>query len=188
MGDSMNRGSVVTSVSALAGVLLGALACCGTARAAMIVEATVTPDAGFYHYDLLITNSGPDDVVLVTLIDAPLADPLIGPSLTVPVGFLGNYDSGLGFVDFLADTDLFAAGTSKGLFSLDSLAAPTEDSFSRFQALTTNGDQLTGCVIINGSCIGPATVPEPASWVLLVLGLACISRVPGRRTANPIPE
>lgn len=177
----MNRGSVVSSVGVLASLFLGSLACCGLARAAMVVEATVTSVAGFYHYDFLITNSGPDDVVLVSLTDAPLADPLIDASLTVPPGFVGSYDPGLGFVDFLEDTDLFAAGTSKGPFSFDSMAAPAADSFSRFQALTTNGDQLTGCVIINGSCIGPATVPEPASWALLVLALGCSSLAGARR-------
>lgn len=177
----MNRGSVVSSVNVLASLFLGSLACCGLASAAMIVEATVTPVAGFYHYDFLITNSGPDDVVLVSLTDAPLADPLIDPSLTVPPGFLGSYDPGLGFVDFLESADLFAAGTSKGPFTFDSLAGPAAGSFSRFEALTTNGDQLTGCVIINGNCIGPAPVPEPAGWALLALGLGCISLARARR-------
>ena len=176
----MNRQTVVSAPITWLFLVLGSLACCGVAHAVMIVEASVTPGAGFYHYDFTITNTGPDDVVLVTLIDAPLGDPLIDPSLTVPAGFLGSYDPGLGFVDFLENFDWFAAGTISGPFIFDSLVGPDANSFSRFEALTSVGGLLTGCIAINGRCLEPEPVPEPQTWALLVLGLGCMSLSLGR--------
>ena len=78
---------------------------------------------------------------MLTIKDAPIADllnplgdPLITPSLLTPVGFLASYDSGLGFVDFLADSDLFGAGTTKSGFSLQS-SADGSVNFTIFEAL-----------------------------------------------------
>lgn len=176
----MNRRTVASAMTTWLCVVLGSLAWCGAAHAVMIVEASVTPGAGFFHYEFTITNTGPEDVVLVTLIDAPLDDPLIDPSLTVPAGFLGSYDPGLGFVDFLENVDLFAAGTSSGPFIFDSLVDPDANSFSRFEALTTLGGLLTGCIAINGRCLEPEPVPEPQTWALLALGLGCMSLSLGR--------
>lgn len=171
----MNRQSVVSGTTSWLCVMLGSLACCGVTHAVMIVEASVTPGAGFFHYEFSITNTGPDDVVLVSLTNAPLADPLIDVSLTVPAGFLGSYDEGLGFIDFIEAADLFAAGSNHGPFSFDSLFAPGPDSFSRFEALTSVGGLLTGCIAINGECIAPTPAPEPGTLALLALGLGCMS-------------
>ena len=56
------------------------------ARAVLTVDATVTPLAGSFLYEFSIANTGPEDVILVTILDAPLADPLIDPTLMFPAG------------------------------------------------------------------------------------------------------
>lgn len=133
-------------------------------HAALFLNGTVTPLAGSFRYDLSVQNTGPEDYVLVSITDAPLADPLIDPSLSGPAGFLTAYDDGLGFVDFLEDTDLFAAGSVSGPFSFESLAGPGP-AFSIFEAYTTGLDLTTGR-------IQWTVVPEPAAATAIVaLGL-----------------
>jgi hypothetical protein len=145
----------------------------GAVEAALIVEATVSSiGGGAFHYDFSITNSGPEDVVLVTL-NAPLGDPLIDPSLVFPAGFFASYDSGLGFVDFLEDTDLFGAGTTKSGFGFDSGSGPS-GFFDVFTALTTQGDTLIGQVQQN-------VIPEPGTVALLALGLGVFGLMVVRR-------
>ena len=141
----------------------------GIARAAIIVDATITPmGGGVFHYEISITNNEAEDVVLVTITDAPLADPLIDPTLTVPAGFLGNYDDGLGFVDFIADTVDFTVGSTISGFSFDSLGSPPT-YFTQFQALSVNGTQFEGDITST-----VVQVPEPAGLALLALGLAIL--------------
>jgi hypothetical protein len=138
------------------------------ARANLLVEATVTPLVGTFQYDFSVENTGPDDVVIVSIVDAPLADPLIDPTLVSPAGFFGSYDSGLGIVDFLEDTELFAAGTTTGGFSFQSLSGPS-NNFALFEALTPLGDFISGSV-------NHTIVPEPSSLVVCcALGLAVIA-------------
>ncbi|OHB74976.1 MAG: hypothetical protein A2W31_11925 [Planctomycetes bacterium RBG_16_64_10] len=137
-------------------------------RASLLVEATVTPLVGSFQYDFSIENTGPDDVVIVSIVDAPLADPIIDPTLVTPVGFFGSYDSGLGVVDFLEDTELFAAGTTTGGFSFQSLSGPS-NSFTVFEALTPLGGFITGSV-------NQTVVPEPAALTICcALGLAVVA-------------
>src|SRR5262245_61423202 len=91
---------------------------------ALTVEGTREPIAGGFHYEFTVNNtSGPEEVAIVTL-NAPLADPLIGGSLATPGGFLGNYDGGLGLVDFIGDTSFFAVGSIISGFSFDSTGSP----------------------------------------------------------------
>ena len=138
-------------------------------RAAQIsVDILVTPlSGGSFRYEVTIGNAGPDDVVLVTLVDAPLGDPLIDPTLIWPPGFLASYDPGLGLVDFLEDTDLFAAGTSVSGFQFDSLAGP--DFFRAFEALTVFGDPDSGSTNIT-----LVPVPEPSTLLLAACSLMLI--------------
>jgi uncharacterized repeat protein (TIGR01451 family) len=93
-------------------LLAGVLLACPGLEATLFVDATVTPTGGTFRYEFTIQNTGPDDYVLVSLVDGPLDDPLIPLSLTAPNGFLANYDPGLGTVDFLEDADLLAPAGS----------------------------------------------------------------------------
>ncbi len=137
------------------------------AHATLIVEATVTPIGGLFHYDFSVTNNAAEDVVIVSITDAPVGDPFIDPSLVAPVGFLASYDSGLGFVDFLEDTDLFGVGTTKSGFMFDSASGPTATTFSTFEALTVQGNLLTGQIRTN-------VIPEPGTITLLLVGMGAI--------------
>ncbi|MBI2925170.1 MAG: hypothetical protein HYY24_05640 [Verrucomicrobia bacterium] len=143
-----------------------------SAEAILIVEGTVTPLAGSFEYEFSISNLGPNDYVIVSILNAPLADPLIDPTLVAPVGFLASYDDGLGFVDFLGDTDLFAVGTTVSGFSFESLSGPGT-VFTLFEALSVLGDSFSGSITIT-----PAGVPETgsslplASLSLIALGFA----------------
>jgi hypothetical protein len=136
--------------------------------AGLSLTGTVTPQIGSFLYELQIANAGPDDYALVSIVDAPPSDPLIGPSLTTPAGFLGSYDAGLGFVDFIEFTDFFAAGTSIGGFSFESLAGPI-GAFSAFEALTTLGEVASGDITWDVQP-GPS-VPEPRGGLIPILAL-----------------
>jgi hypothetical protein len=152
------------------GVLLVGMAT--TAGAALMVNLASTPvGGGVFQYDVSISNTGPKDVVVVTIGDAPVGDPLIGPSLTVPVGFFPSYDSGLGKIDFLEDTELFGVGTTHGGFAFQSSASPPAN-FTAFEALDLDGGFISGSITV---------VPEPTGIVLALSGLAVVAMLRGRR-------
>lgn len=132
-------------------------------HADVIVDVTVSPIVGGFHFDYSITNSEPVDVVIVS-IAGPASDPLIGATLTAPVGFLANYDFGLGFIDFLEGTDLFAAGTTTGGFGFDSASSPQPTTFV---ALSDVGQKIAGRTQVPGG----VSIPEPATLVLFSSGL-----------------
>jgi len=144
---------------------------------AFTIDGTQQPIAGGYHYEFTIDNtSGPQEVAIITL-DAPLGDPLIGGSLTTPAGFLGNYDGGLGLVDFLGDTSLFSAGSITSGFSFDSAGSPPA-FFSTFTALDVTGGVLTGTINFT-------SVPEAGSTFLpACLGLFALAFLQQKRFAT----
>jgi hypothetical protein len=151
--------------------------------AGLSLSGTVTPLSGSFLYQLAIANAGPDDFAIVSIIDAPLADPLIAGSLTKPAGFLGSYDGGAGFIDFLEDTDLFAASTTKSGFSFESLAGPA-GAFAAFEGLTTQGSLATG-----GITWAVRSVPEPAGGLIsaLVIGLGFVAASRATRRSSIVP-
>lgn len=160
--------------------LLAVLGWSRAAEAAVVVSGTVRPVGGSYRYELTIGNSGPDDLALVSLTDAPLGDPLIGASVACPAGFTASYDSGLGFLDFTGLLGDFLAGTSIGVFAFESLAGPGS-SFTVFEALDVNGVGERGIVSFT-------LVPEPgAAGTALALGLALSAYVRRSRPASPSP-
>ena len=153
------------------------------AKAALVdLELTVTPAGALFDYAVKVTNNGLLDLTLVTLVDAPLADPTIGATLVTPAGFLGLYDAGLGFVDFLEDTSVFGAGTTVGGFSFSSALSPPT-YFTTFEALDVAGGKFTGTVTIVGG--PPVGVPDSGSTAVLAgAGLAALAVASRQRRRN----
>ena len=150
----------------LSALILAAALFAPAVQALPFVTRTVTPlGGGIFQFDFSIFNSGPEDILVLTFTDAPIADvlnplgdPLITPNLVTPVGFLASYDSGLGYVDFLADSDIFGAGTTKNGFSLES-SADGSANFKVFEAL-----------------YAPSPVPDNGSTLLMAtLGLMTLA-------------
>ncbi|MGF1526577.1 MAG: hypothetical protein ACFCBW_07285 [Candidatus Competibacterales bacterium] len=146
---------------------------CWTANAhaiAIAIDAQVTDlGGGLFNYQLSIDNDI-DDLLLVTLTDAPFADDAIEASLTAPAGFTTSYDSGLGLLDLIAaGIGFFPLGVSE-FFSFNSNAGPTSN-FTAFEAFGQGDFPLasaTGSVDVTPV---DADVPIPPAPWLLLLGL-----------------
>ncbi len=154
------------------------------ASATLMVDAAVTPLGGSFLYELTVDNASADDFSVITL-DAPIADPLIDPSLTAPSGFLALYDSVLGLVDLVEDAAFFAAGSVVSGFSFESGAGPGDGFFTTFLALTTLGEIVPGDVTISVA----RAVSEPGLAALLATGLVLmLVSFRGARSALPTTE
>jgi hypothetical protein len=152
-------------------ILLAALAllvAAGQARAQIDFTPSVTFVNGLYTYDYTVANNSAEDLALINLNVTPGDQTAF--NLSVPTGFQGVYDSGLGIVTFLSDAEVFGAGTALGGFRFDSIYAP---SATTFDALSVNGTAF------NGATQGPV-VPEPGS-VTLLTGLGVIGLLACRR-------
>ncbi len=159
-------------------IALAVLAGASPLLADVVVDAVVTPLGGSFRYDITITNNELDDLAIVSFADAPGNDPLIGPSLIVPLGYVGSYDGVLQFLDFLSDTAPFLAGGTVGGFRFESLSGPGL-FFTQIEALTVNGDPVSGIV-------NTAIVPEPGT-VGAALALGGIVGAYGFRRARRTP-
>ena len=79
------------------------------------------------------------------------------------------YDTNLGIVTFLSDSEVFGAGTTQSGFTFDSPYAPAD---TMFDALSLNGTPFAG--ITQGPIQG-AAVPEPGSLALFTgLSVTCL--------------
>lgn len=138
----------------------------------VVVDASVTPLGGSFRYDISVTNNESEDLAIVSFADAPGADPLIEPSLLVPLGFVGSYDGVLGFLDFLANTASFPAGGRVGGFRFESLHGPGQ-FFSTIEALTINGNLVDGVV---NTTVVPEGRTIAGAAVLAGLAFAAVRR------------
>lgn len=158
--------------AALALCVLGGLGLASPPSAAALsvdVLATLQGD-GSYLYDVSIVNDGATDVILVSIVDAPVGDATIAATLTAPAGHIASYDGGFGIVDFLEDTSVFAAGTTTPGFSFRSQSAPGPGIFATFEAYDVNLQFLSGGVDVT-------LVPEPDTLILLAAALAAAARI-----------
>ncbi len=132
----------------------------------MDLNLIVTPSGGVFQYNATVTNNSMVDLTLVSIVDAPKAEPLIGTSLKAPAGFIALYDSGLGIIDFLEASSVFAAGTTVGGFSFSSATLAGTMFFTKFEALNVDGGTFLGTITTQ---VGPggASVPDSASTVTL---------------------
>lgn len=146
------------------------MATVGAAHAQVAVTPAITTAAGISTFDYTIDNATANDLAIVS-ISVP-AIPGAVFDLTTPAGFLASFDSGTGFVDFLADTSSFTAGSSLSGFKFSSAFKPGPSTFS---ALDVLGSSFSGPTT-------SAAVPEPTSAVWLsLLALSGLSHLFARR-------
>lgn len=158
------------------------LALAPTAPAQIFVDALTTPLGGSVRYDIRVRNEAAEELAIVSLLDGPVADPLIGSTLIAPLGFQASYDSGLGIVDLLGDTLTFGPGTITAGFYFQSLALPGT-AFHTFEALDIQGNLYSGRIQLTPADV---VVPE-ARTTLAGLGLASLAliQVVRNRRSNP---
>lgn len=138
---------------------LGLLAPVGAAT--MSVDITFTAlGSGFFRYDLVVTNTGLEDIVLLNIEDVPAIDTRIELTQMAPAGFFINYDP-VGFIDIGEETATFTAGNTFSGFSFESSAMPGS-AFTNFSALTSGGESVV---------VTTTLVPEPTSSLLAIIGL-----------------
>jgi hypothetical protein len=145
-------------------IVLGAFGFLALPANALVINMVVTPLGGSFQYDVSVQNDEAEDLLIVSLLDAPPGDPLIDPSLTSPAGFQASYDGGLGLLDLVSDAGIFAVGTTVGVFRFESLAGPLQ----AFRAVEGYNDQLqpfSGTV----NFVLVSAVPEGGSAGLLML-------------------
>lgn len=155
----------VVGIAALL-VFLGAVPAEGTP----IVVATVTPTGPLFHYDYSITFNPLDDEIAILTITAVPGDLLVNE--VAPAGFDTDYDVGFGLISFfpLLGGAFPTVGTLSG-FGFDS---PRRSAPTTFDALTILGDILSGPTT---GPVGPASpIPEPATGVLVAVGLGALGR------------
>jgi len=149
---------------AVTAVAFASLFAITVAGAQVVVTPAISSAAGITTFDYSITNNTLTDLVIVS-ISVP-AIPGAVFDLAAPVGFLTSFDSGVGIVDFIADTESFGAGATQSgfLFSSRFPAGP-----AAFTALDAAGTEITGSTV-------SAVVPEPGAiaWWLAAPAL-CIA-------------
>lgn len=159
---------------ALATVLLCALAFAAPAHAQITLTPTITDlGGGLTRYEYSVSNTSLFDFSAISI--TVIAAPETVQSLIAASGFSAFFDPGLGQVDFVEDTQNFAAGSTISGFAFNSPFAPQMSSFT---ALRLDGDGNP--VTITGSVLAPA-IPEPATFVLFGAGLAGLAAMKLRR-------
>lgn len=152
--------------------LVGLLGVAGTASAAVTLTATVSPlntTTGRFTYNYSVMNSAsPEEIITVVL---PVSKTAALMGLTSPTGFVLNYDTFQGLVNFDWDTNdatpqTFAPNSTVSGFSFTSPVGPGPSTFT---ARDVNMD-FTG--------VTTAPIPEPSATLL---GLATLGLILRRR-------
>lgn len=165
--------------STLFGLTTGVLCLAGTAQAQVSVSDLVTQSGGLYHYDYTVINTSPADVLFIDIPVIP--DPTAVQNPSAPAGYGISFNSGLGLVSFLEDTDpllnpQFFGSTPVSGFTYDSPFAPTATTFTAY-TLDPNGN----LVPVTGTVVG-TVVPEPSALlayaVCAVTGALLLRRRP----------
>jgi hypothetical protein len=141
------------------------------AQATPIVAATVTPIGDLFRYDYLITFDPLDDEIAILTVNGLAGDATLVNEVA-PAGFDTDYDFGLGLISFfpLVGSTFPTIGTLSG-FGFDTAR---RSASTTFDALTIFGDTLSGPAT---GPLGPASpIPEPATGVLLTIGLSALGR------------
>lgn len=142
---------------------LGLLLAAGQSQAQIVLTPTVTSVGNEFQYDYSVTNNSPDTTYYVVSLQGLPGENTVF-NLAAPTGFQINYDSSLGLITFLADSQSFDPTTTVSGFTFDSFLPPTTTSTE-----STGLDPLGNGVVTDGTAPGP--VPEPGMGGLLVAGV-----------------
>lgn len=136
----------------------------GGAQAQLAVDANVTASGGLFHYNYTITNNNAlDDLFDVAIHVNPTSNAVF--NISTPTGFKSAFDPGLGLVDFVEDTNVFASSTPISGFSFDSAYGPASGAFDGNFLSVGNGQIYT----VTGTTLTPTSpVPEPGSATFLI--------------------
>ena len=155
-----------------AGMRLGSMALLGVSmllatrqgKAQIVLTPTVQQVGQEFHYDYSVINNSLDTTYYVVALQGLPGSTTVF-DLAAPAGFKIDFDSHLGLITFLSDTQSFDPTTTVSGFSFDSFLQPTSTSIE-----STGFDALGNGVITEGFAPGP--VPEPGVAPLLLAGLA----------------
>jgi hypothetical protein len=140
-------------------------------QAAAIITSNVSFDIGtsLYLYSYSVQNTGPLDLILVTVPANPSSNVL---GIMAPVGFDLTFDPSQGWLNLNEDSNIFtdqtfASGSTVAPFDFRSALAPGTVTYSAFDV---GGNEFTGSVM--------APVPEPSASLLggLVGMATCLKR------------
>jgi hypothetical protein len=142
----------------------------------IVVSATVTQSGSIYTYDYTVTDNLPpadNDVFLIDVSVPAVPGSVYG--LAAPDGFKIVFDSGLGLLSFLEDTNSFNS-TPVGGFMFMSLGAPGP---TKFEASVLNSaydlSTMDGATVGPGSAgTDPPPVPEPGTMLLTASGFSLV--------------
>ena len=136
----------------------------GACQAQVIINPPVSLGVGgIWHYNYTITNtSATDDLFDVTIHTLPIPNGVTG--LVTPTGFKSAFDSGLGLVDFLEDTNNFLFNVPITGFGFDSRFGPGSGVFDGNFLSAASGNIIT----VSGRTLAPigSAVPEPGAMAL----------------------